>query len=66
MLWVKLVRSKVHPNYSCRHTKVVVSSLVFICMVYADELCSGIVNGRVRNLDLYTHRRQKLTCETDL
>ena len=27
----------------------------------ADEVCSGIVNGRVLNLELYTHRRQKLT-----
>ena len=24
----------------------------------ADELCSGIVNGRVLNVKLYTHRRQ--------
>ena len=27
----------------------------------ADKLCSGIVNGRVLNFKLYTHRRQKLT-----
>ena len=27
----------------------------------AGELCSGIANGRVLTLELYTHRRQKLT-----
>ena len=27
----------------------------------ADELCSGIANDRVLNLELYTYRRQRLT-----
>ena len=26
-----------------------------------DELCSGVANCRVLNLELYTYRRQKLT-----
>ena len=26
----------------------------------ADELCSGVANGRVLNLELYTHKRQLL------
>ena len=30
-------------------------------MSEADELCSGIANGGVLSLQLYTHRRQKLT-----
>ena len=29
--------------------------------LHSDKLCSGIVNGKVLNLELYTHRRQKLT-----
>ena len=36
-------------EYECRKTK------------HAEDLWSGIANGRELNLELYTHRRQKLT-----
>ena len=34
--------------------------LIYIYL-QVEELCSGIANGRMLNLKLYTHRRQKLT-----
>ena len=36
--------------------------MTILCnLLYTDELCSGIANGRVLNLELHTHRKQKLT-----
>ena len=40
---------------------MIIFSFSFISIIYPEELYSGIEDGRVLNLQFYTHRRQKLT-----
>ena len=48
-------------NYLCHPFGCVVECPSSHNYLYTDQLCSGKSNGRVFNLELYSHRRQKLT-----